>query len=273
MGYITAHTQRWIAKWTASTEEKEQLQLLLNRPPEWHTRANKRVRRFTAMLGYDPQGLQTSEEWLTEFEATLLKVEYWSERRTILQLNTLGQRRAELILIVLFLFGQHARFQFLGQMKKAAPQEDGLPFEELRGNHHNLDHWLMRIACHLCGYQDDRRPPKNGMLARLVQEWTGRYLGPGTGDDNITPNRVARWAQMAETAAGVARRDVERIRKTWIRTKGSASKHLWGRGCHHLRQAWAAKAPATTWTFLLFCACDAYGIYYMCGWLHRLLHF
>jgi hypothetical protein len=149
-------------------------------------------------------------------------------------------------------------------------QNDGSPFEELRGNHHNLDHSLLRLICSLCGVRDERRSPVKG-FGTLAQKLLGRYLGSSAED--ITPNRVARWARVADIAAGVAPRDVERLRKTSSRTKGSASNELRKRAWLYFRQAWAARTPANTWMFLLFCVCDAYGLYYLFRWLHRLLHF
>lgn len=271
MGYKTDHPERWTAKRTATPEDRKELEELLRRSPKWHELANKRVRKYCIKLGYDCNRVQNSEEWLTVFDETLLTVEYWSERKRIQQLSKIGPRRVDYLLQVLYLFAQHGRLQFKPSIGAATAPDDGSPFEELRGNHHNLDHQLLRIACHLCGYRDKHRPEKNGALATFVQNLTGRYLGSSAND--INPNRVARWAQVADIAAGVAPRHVERLRKASNRTKGSASNELRKRAWLHFRQAWAAKTPANTWMFLLFCGCDAYGLYYLFRWLRRLLHF
>ncbi len=252
-------------------QERKQLEALLRRSPKWHQLANKRVRNYCIKLGYDCNRVQSSEEWLTNFEATLLTVGFWSERKTILQLEKFGSRRAGMILLLLYLFAQHGRIQFKPPVVASIAQDDGSPFEELRSNHHNLDHSLLRLICGLCGYRDKRQSPAKGLLRALGQKLTRRYLGPGI--DDIAPNRVARWAQVAEIASGVAPRDVDRLQKTWKRTKGSAADALQKRAFLYFRQAWAAKTPKDTSMLLLLCGSVAYGFYSIWGWLHRLLHF
>ena len=93
MAYKVRLPQRRQSKHTATAEERKQLSRLLDRSPRWHGHANRRLQRLRSQLGYEHAHLQSSEEWLKEFEQTLLKNDWWSERRGILKLRKFNQRR------------------------------------------------------------------------------------------------------------------------------------------------------------------------------------
>jgi hypothetical protein len=244
MGYETDRPERWHAKREATQEQREQIGALTKRSAQWHQRAHRKLSSYCRRLGYSCSEIQSSYEWLAAFADELLKPKYWSERQSILQLDTMSSRRSDRILAMLYLFAQHGRLQFKPSSVEHRDPKDGSPFEELRANQHNLDHLLLRMICHLCGYRDTQRMTPNGLVARFVRNMTSWYLGPA--DNDITPNRVARWASVAGCAAGIAPRDPECLRKTWRQTEASPSKRLYQRALLHFRAAWNAKAPSTT---------------------------
>jgi hypothetical protein len=259
MGYKTDHPDRWEAKHEATPEQRAQMGELLDRTPKWHKRAFTKASSYCTKLGYDRSAIQSPAEWLGGFANELLSPEHWSERRSISQLSTLSLRRSDRILFSLYILAQHARLQFRTSSDEERDPDYGSPFEELRGNHHNLDHLLLQMVCHLCGYQDARLPASNDLLARLVRTLAGWHLGPTL--NSVSPNMVARWAAVADRAAGIAPRSIDRLRKTWLHTEANAHKDLHKRAMRHFRAAWAAKVPAATWMFALVCASDAYVIH------------
>lgn len=253
MGYITTRPSRWKAKRRATEEEKKNLALLLARSANWHLLANRCVSQFCSKLGYPQAVTQTSVDWLNEFGHSLLKTDYWSERRSILDLNSLSARRGDRILLALYLFSQHGRVQF-----KSPARDDpghGSPFEEMQGNDHNVDNLLLRSILYLCQEQE----PANGSIARIKRTALRQDLGR-VGIEDVTPNRVARWAMVAEHAAGIAPRDIDTLRMTCIQTEGPAWKKIRSRAFSHFRDAWMCMMPKSNFIAVLLCASYLYGI-------------
>ncbi|MGA3045122.1 MAG: hypothetical protein ABSD67_00740 [Terracidiphilus sp.] len=245
-----------MAKRQATSEEQKQIKLLLNRSAKWHFDANKRLSQFCLKLGYPQEVTRTSQEWLNEFGKSLLTTDFWSERRSILALNYLSDRRQNRILFALFLFGQHGRIQFQSPMR--IDPGDGSPFEEMRGNNHNLDNLLLRTILYLCREQ----APAAGRIARITRTALCHDLGE-KGIEDITPNRVARWARVADHAAGVAARDIETLRMTCVQTEGPAWKKTQARAFLHFRAAWVRMMPKSRFLAVALCAFYLYGIYWL----------
>jgi len=268
MSYKLKNPLRWQSKYTAISEERKNLSLLLDRSRCWHARANRRLRRLRTKLGYDHANLQSSEEWLKEFEQTLLKVQWWSERRGILEMKDFNRRRSGLALLALFLFAQHARIQFKSSAQAQIRPDAASPYEELEGNHHNLDHSLLRMICGLCGHRDTRSI-EPGWFLSWVPAVVVRYLKPVP---DVDPNTVMRWARAAEAAAGVVPRGAERLRMTWKTTQASAWKQLRERSWRYFPDGWRRTWRRSKVLFLLLCAIYIYGAYYSVRWVLRLLH-
>jgi hypothetical protein len=258
------------SKYKPTTEERTQLSALLNCSPRWHARANRRLQRLRSQLGYDHANLQSSGEWLNALQQTLLKDEWWSERRGILKLKKSNSRRFGLALLALYIYAQHARIQFINPMQEQGRPDSASPHEELEGNHHNLDHSLLRMICNVCGYRDSTRGVRRGWFRSRVQGAVLRYLGPTS---YVAPNTVMRWARTADAAAGIAPRGTERLRMTWKTTEAPAWKQLQERSWRYLPAGWRRTWRRSRALFLLICAIDIYGAYYSVHWLLRLLHF
>ena len=269
MGYKVRLPQRWQSKYNPTAEEREQLSRLLDLSHHWHGHANRRLQRLRSQLGYDHANLQSFEVWLEAFEQTLLKNQWWSERRGILKLREFNQRRAGIALLVLFLFVQHARIQFLHPIKEQIRPDAASPFEELAGNHHNLDHSLLRMICHLCGHQDTHGI-EPGWYSSWVPGLIARYLKPVP---YVSPYTVMRWVRVAEEAGGLAPRGTQRLYMTWKTTKASVWKQLQERSLHYLPEGWVKTWQTSRTLFLLTCAIYIYGAYYSVRWVLRLLHF
>lgn len=270
MGYKLRHPQIWHNKYKATAEEQQQLSSLLNCSPRWHQNANCRLQRLRSRLGYNHANLQRSEEWIWEFERTLLKNEWWSERRGILKLREFNRRRSILALLALYLFAQHARIQFKSSIQAQIRSGAASPFEELAGNHHNLDHSLLKILCSLCGYRNVSDGVGHGLFSRLVHRSVLRYLKPVP---DVDPNTVMRWSRAAEAAGGVVPRGAERLRMTWKTTRASAWKQLQDRSLRYFPDSWRNTWRRSKALFLLLCAIYIYSAYYLVRWVLRLLHF
>lgn len=270
MGYKLRHPHRWQIRYQATAEEQKQLSGLLDRSPRWHEHANRRLQLLRTRLGYDHANLQSSAEWLKAFEQTLLKNDWWSERRGILKMKEFDSRRSGLALLSLYLFAQHARIQFMNPMQEPIRPDAVSPFEELRGNHHNLDHLLLQMICRLCGNQDHTHRAEPGWLSNSISGVVLRYL---KSVPNVAPNTVMRWARAAEVAGGLAPRGAERLRMTWKTTETPAWKRLQERSWHYLpdgpRRIWRRSKAL----FLLISGIYIYGAYYSVRWVIRLLHF
>lgn len=269
MGYKLKRPQRWHNKYKATVEEQEQLSGLLNRSPRWHRHANSTLRGLSSHLGYDHANLQSSEEWLKEFQTTLLKDSWWSERRGILELKDFNPRRTDRALLVIYLFAQHARIQFLDPMEENIRPDAASPYEELEGNHHNLDHLLLRMICHFCGNQNSPQTAERGRVSNWVR---GVVLRDSKPVPDVAPNTVMRWAQAAEAAGGVAPRGTERLRMTWKTTDAPAWKRLQERSWRYFPDAWRRTWRRSKTLFLLICAIYVYGAYFSVRWVLRLLH-
>ncbi len=270
MGYKADHPLRWATKHKATAKEQKQLSRLLSRSPCWHNAANRRLRRLRSLLGYDHADLQSSEVWLKALEDTLLKDKWWSERRGIAQLGTLNRRRSGLILLALYHFAQHSRLQFKPPIEDPVRADAASPYEELEGNHHNLDHQLLRTICHLCRHRDAKPKVMRGPNP-------GRERGVNLPNlkkpSNVAPNTVMRWAQAAESAGGVVPRSTERLRQTWKTTAAPAWKRLQERSWRYFPAAWRRTWRRSKVRFLLIGAIYAYGAYYSVRCVFRLLHF
>ena len=270
MAFKVRLPQRRQSKYKATSEEREQLSCLFDLPRRWHGHANRRLQRLRSQLGYDHANLQSSEEWLEAFEQTLLKDQWWSERRGILKLRKFNQRRSGIALLALFLFAQHARIQFTNPTQEQIRPDAASPYEELQGNHHNLDHSLLRMICHLCGHRDGTRGIAHGWFASLAHGAVLRYLKPVP---YVAPNTVMRWARAAEAAGGVAPRGAERLRMTWKTTKAPAWKQLQERSFGYFPAGWRRTWRRSRVLFLLISAIYIYGAYYSVHWVLGLLHF
>ena len=270
MGYKLRHPRRWQIKYQATAEEREQLSALLKRSSFWHEQANRRLQRLRSQLGYNHADLQRSEEWLEEFQLTLLKNKWWSERRGILAMKDFNTRRSGLALLALYLFAQHARIQFINPMQQQFRPDAALPYEELEGNHHNLDHSLLRMISNLCGHRDGTHRIDSAWLSSWLPGAALRYLKPVP---DVAPNTVMRWARAAEAAGGVAPRGTERLRMTWKTTNANAWKQLQERSWRYFPDSWRSTWQRSKALFLFICAVYVYGAYYAARWLFRLLHF
>jgi hypothetical protein len=270
LGYQSDNQERWEAKHQATQEQQTQIAELLERSPQWHRSAHSKVSICCRRLGYGYSVIQSPLEWLTAFANEMLQPENWSERKSIGNLNKLSVRRSDLILMTLYMFAQHGRLQFKSAPLEPKKQHDGSADEELRGNHHNLDHLLLRLTCYLCGHKDAGHAAQIRPVARVTQSLTAWYLGPV--DIDITPNRVARWASVADGAAGIAPRSPDCLRKTWAQTEGSAAKQLQAKALSHFREAFNAKSLASASTVLLGWGSGAYGIHSLIKIFRHLIH-
>jgi hypothetical protein len=275
MGYITDSPERWAAKRQPSEDDRAEVRLLTQRSTDWHRHASNNIDKYCRRLGYSMAALQTPEEWMAAFAAALLRPEQWGIRRTIFQLNRLSQRRSDRILLLLYVFAQHGRIQFLAAASQATDPGDGSPFEELSKNHHNVDHLLLRLIGSLAGMPTSQEPANwivrvGRWCAGLLPRVYSRYLGTVSACD-VNKNMMARWARVADAAAGFAPRRQDTLVATWQRTAAPASEDLRRRGIAHLRAVWDARWPANPWAFLLFCGCDAVGVFWIVARLHHLL--
>ncbi len=270
MGYQTNHVERWDAKHQPSNGQRAQISKLLERSPQWHRSAHFTVNICCRLLGYSHSVTQSPQAWLTAFAFEMLKPENCSDRKKISTLNLLSGRRSGLILLTLYLVAQHGRLQFKPVPGDLEKRNDGSPDEELRGNHHNLDHSLLRFTCYLCGHKDADHAVEISSVARATQSLTAWYLG-AVGND-IAPNRVARWASVADGAAGIAPRSPGRLWKTWVQTEGSAAKHLQAKALSHFREACNTKSLASASTVLLGWGSGAYGIHSLIKIFRHLIH-
>lgn len=258
------------SKYKATAEERKHLSGLLDRSPLWHRNANRRLQRLRSHLGYDHANLQSSEEWLNAFQQTLLKDEWWSERRGILEMKDLNPRRFGLALLALYIYAQHARIQFMNPMQEQVRPDAAYPHEELEGNHHNLDHSLLRMICNLCGYRDTSQTAEPSRFSNWVH---GIVLRDSKPVPDVAPNTVMRWARAAEAAAGIAPRGTERLRMTWKTTNALAWKRMQERSWSYFPDGWRRTWQRSKALFLLICAIYVYGAYYSARWVLRLLHF
>jgi hypothetical protein len=270
LGYESDNKKRWDAKHQPTQDQETQIAALLKRSPQWHRSAQSKVSTCSRWLGYDYGVIQIPQIWLTTFAHEMHKPENWSERKSIANLHKLSVRRSDLILMTLYMFAQHGRLQFKSAPLEPKKQQDGSANEELRGNHHNLDHLLLRLICYFCGHKDTDDAVKISSIARLMQTLTACYLGPISED--ITPNRVARWASVGDGAAGIAPRSPDCLRKTWAQTEGSAAKHLRTKALRHFCDAFNLKSLASASTVLLGWGSGAYGIHSLSKIVRHLIH-
>ena len=199
----------------------------------------------------------------------LLEDDQWSERGSILGLNALRRFRSGLILLVIYLFAQHGRLQFQNAGELAV-RVDGAPFDELTGNHRNLDHQLLHTVCYFCGVADEDGGPFDGFWAWLMSRFMGWWFKPV---EEIHRYTVLCWARVADMAAGIAPRDPKTLDKTYVQTAMPAWKRLHERSLSHLPLSWLPNWHAAIFLFLAVIVSGAYPAISLTRWLLRLLHF
>ncbi len=267
MGYINDNPDVWRKKRLATEGEIAQLRAELSYRGRWYKASTKLVLKWCQWLGYDYRALQSPRRWLKEFARALLKADHWSERRSLLQMwATISKRRQDWLLLLLYWFSQESKIQRVSALMARNDARDGSPFDELKGNHHNLDNLLLRLVFEFSNDLDRREP----WIFRCGRTMIRRYLGPAAGD--VTVNRLAGWARIAEAAAGIEPRTVATLAATYRQTAAPPSRGLQRRAFDHFKEAWKLKATAATWECIAVWAIDVCGVYYVARYMSYLLH-
>lgn len=269
MGYKDNNPLLWQLKQVATQDERGQTAVLCERSTRWNKLATRISCRACSLLGYHRSRLQSPQQWLDSMQRCLLEDDQWSERRSILGLNALHRFRSGLILLAIYLFAQHGRLQFQNAGVLAA-RVDGAPFEELTGNHHNLDHQLLHTVCYFCGVVDEDGETFDGLWAWLMSRFMGRWFKPVK---EIHRHTVMCWARVADMAAGIAPRNPKTLDKTYVHTAMPAWKRLHERSLSHLPLTWLPNWHAAIFLFLAVIALGAYPAISLIRWLLRLFHF
>ena len=269
MGYKSNNPLLWQLKRTATEDERRQTAVLCKRSFGWNKVATWVSHGACSRLGYHRSRLQSPQQWLDSMQKGFLEDDQWSERRSILGLNALHRFRSGLILLVIYLFAQHRRLQFQDAAELAV-RVDGAPFEELAGNHHNLDHQLLHTVCYFCGVADEDGGTFDGFRAWLTRRFIGRWFKPVKDIHRYT---VVCWMRVADMAAGKAPRDPKTLDKTSVQTAMPAWKRLHERSLSHLPLSWLPNWHAAIFLFLAVIVSGAYPVISLTRWLLRLLHF
>ena len=269
MGYKDNNPLLWQLKQTATEEERGQAAILCKRSCCWNKLAIWISHGACLLLGYRHSRLQSPKRWRHSMRKCLLADDQWSERRSILGLNALSRFRSGLILIVIYLFAQHRRLQFQNSGTPAVGI-DGAPFEELAGNHHNLDHHLLHTICYFCGVGEETGGAFDGLWARLMSRFMSWWFKPV---EDIHRYTVMCWMRVADMAAGMAPRDPKTLDKTYVQTAMPAWKQLYERSLSHLPFSWLPNWHAAIFLFLAVIVAGAYPVISLTRWLLRFFHF
>jgi hypothetical protein len=269
LGYKNNNPLLWQLKQMATEDERRQTAVLCKRSFGWNKVATSVSHGACSLLGYRRSRLQSPQEWLDSMQKCLLEDDQWSERSSIFGLYALCRFRSGLILLVIYLFAQHRRLQFQ-DVEKLGVQVDGAPFEELTGNHHNLDHQLLRTVCYFCGVEDEDAATSNGLWARLMSRFLGWWFKPVK---DIHRNTVACWIRVADMAAEKSPRDPGTLDKNYLQTAKPAWERLHERSLSHLPLSWLPNWHAAFFLFLAVIISGAYPVISLTRWLLRLLHF
>jgi hypothetical protein len=269
MGYKDNDPARWQMKRMATEEDRQQVAVLCERSACWNKVATWVSHLACLLLGYRHSRLQSPQQWLELMKERLLDEYQWSERGSILGLNALRRFRSGLILMVIYLFAQHRRLQF---QKSGDPivRIDGAPFEELTGNHHNLDHQLLHTVCYFCGVADEDGGTLDGWWARLIGRFMGWWFKPV---EDIHRYTVMCWMRVADMAAEMGPRDPKTLDKTYVQTAMPAWKRLHKKSLSHLPFSWLPNWHAAIFLFLAVIVSGAYPVLSLTRWLLRLFHF
>ena len=257
------------SKGVATKDERRDTAVLCERSTRWNKLAARISCGACSLLGYHPSRLQSPQQWLHSMQKYLLDPDQWSERRSILGLNALHRFRSGLILMAIYLFAQHRRLQFQNSGEPAVGI-DGAPFEELTGNHHNLDHQLLRTACCFCGVSNKDGKTLNDLRPSLAIRFMARRFKPVKDIHRYT---VMCWMRVADMAAEKAPRDPKTLDKTYVQSAMPAWKRLHERSLSHLPLSWLPNWHAAIFLFLAVIVSGAYSAISLTRWLLRLLHF
>lgn len=269
MGYKNNSPRRWKLKRVATEDEQRQIAVLCERGTRWNKVATWVSHGACSLLGYRHSRIQSPQQWLDSMQKCLLADDQWSERRSILRLNALRRRRSGFILLVIYVFAQHRRLQFQDSGELAVRVE-GLPFEELAGNHHNLDHQLLHTVCYFCGVGDEDGGTVNDLWARLTSRLMSWWFKPVKDVHRYT---VVCWMRVADMASGIAPRDPKTLDKTYVQTARPAWKRLHERSLSHLPFSWLPNWHAAIFLFLAVIVAGAYPVISLTRWLLRFFHF
>jgi hypothetical protein len=269
LGYKNNNPGPWQSKRMATEDDRRKTAVLCERSTRWNKLATWISCLACSLLGYRRSRLQSPQQWLDSMQKCLLADDQWSERRSILGLNAVRRLRSGLILMVIYLFAQHRRLQFQDSGEFAV-RVDEAPFEELAGNHHNLDHQLLRTVCYFCGVGDEDGGTFDGLWARLTSRFMSWWFKPLKDIHRYT---VMCWVRAADMAAGIAPRDPKTLDKTYVQTAMPAWKRLHERSLSHLPLSWLPNWHAAIFLFLAVIVSGAYPAITLARWLLRLLHF
>jgi hypothetical protein len=269
LGYKNDNPLRWHLKRVATEDERRQIAVLCERSTRWNKVATWVSHGACSLLGYRRSRLQSPQQWLDSMQQCLLEDDQWSERRSILGLNALRRFRSGLVLQVMYLFAQHRRLQFQNSGEPTA-RINGAPFEELAGNHHNLDHQLLHTVCYFCGISDNDDETFDDLRPGLASRFMGWWFRPVK---DIHRHTVVCWMRVADMAAGMAPRDRKTLDKTYVQTAKHAWNRLYERSLSHLPLSWLPNWHAAIVLFLAVFVSGAYTVISLTRWLLRLLRF
>lgn len=234
---------------------------VLTRSALWHWLAKRVLHLLCWTLGYPLAGLQSSSTWVTQFALGLSEPKNEGERKTFVRLADMSRRRNGVVVMVLFLGGQHARILY-HRDATACPEKpkDVRPYRILDRAHCSATRLLTRmlgaaVGCVKQGYGGTTH------IAKTVRRFVHWVLGPG--DPEIRVHGVLRWQAVADTAAGVTARRPDTLQKSHKNRKaGPLSAVVWAETCRYVRDAYF-RMPLRTAQCILLLVGNMLAVYYL----------